>query len=168
MPSHRSSFDADSVSLPARLDTPLVRRLIALSQPYWRLVPFALVGASGLVVNSAILGLATEKAKLYYLVSAALATCGSTLWNFTLTEVWVFRDRRRPGWLKRLALFFVMNNAALLLRGPIMYGLTTGLGVHYQISNLVSIGVMTVVRYVFSDRWIWRSSGRPEEEKSLG
>ena len=64
-----------------------------------------------------------------------------------------------------------MNNAALLLRGPIMYGLTTGLGVHYQISNLVSIGVMTVVRYVFSDRWIWRSAQPkrpPEEEKSLG
>jgi putative flippase GtrA len=167
MPSLRSPFD--SVSLPARLDTPRVRRLIAVSRPYWRLIPFALVGASGLVVNSAILGLATEKAKLYYLWSAVLATCGSTSWNFTLTELWVFRDRRRPGWLKRLGMFFVMNNAAFLVRGPIMYGLTTGLGVHYQISNLVSIVVMTLVRFVFSDRWIWRSPGpRPAEEKRLG
>ena len=156
----------DTLRLPAAFDTPPVRRLIALSQPYWRLIPFALVGATGLVVNAAILGGATEWAKLYYLVSAVVATCGSTLWNFTLTEVWVFRDRRRPGWLKRLAMFFVMNNAALLLRGPIMYALTTGLGVHYQISNLISIGVMTLVRYVFSDRWIWRSP-RPEE-KTVG
>jgi len=156
----------DTLRLPAAFDTPPVRRLIALSQPYWRLIPFALVGATGLVVNAAILGAATEWAKLHYVLGTWPATCGSTLWNFTLTEVWVFRDRRRPGWLKRLGLFFVMNLASLALRDPIIYGLTTGLGVYYQISNLISIGVMTLVRYVFSDRWIWRSS-RPEE-KTVG
>ena len=29
---------------------------------------------------------------LYYVVSAVIATQGSTLWNFALTEMWVFRD----------------------------------------------------------------------------
>ncbi len=164
----------DPASLPPSLDTPLVRRLLQIIQPFRHLIPFALVGITGLVVNSAVLWLATEVGHIYYLVSAALATLCSTTWNFTLTEVWVFRDRRRPGWLLRLAMFFIMNNAALLLRGPILYGLTTGLNVHYLISNLVSITVMTLIRYLFSDKFIWRPARKPAtgpspaQEKDLG
>ena len=126
-----------------------------------RFFQFALVGASGLLVNALILGLATERLGLHYLASAALATVGSTAWNFSLSELWVFRGRRdRAGWEKRLALFFLMNNAALLVRGPIMWALTTGFGVHYQVSNLISIGAMTVARYLFANQWIWSRIAR--------
>ncbi|HLE30536.1 MAG TPA: GtrA family protein [Anaerolineales bacterium] len=121
-----------------------------------RFFQFALVGASGLLVNALILGFATERLGLHYLISAALATAGSTTWNFSLSEVWVFRGRRsRAGWFKRFVMFFLLNNAALLIRGPIMWALTSGLGVHYQVSNLISIGAMTVARYLFANQWIW-------------
>ncbi len=118
---------------------------------------FALVGVSGLVVNALVLAFATERLGIFYLWSAALATLGSTTWNFLLSELWVFRDRdRAAGALKRFVLFFLMNNVALLVRGPILWGLTTGLGLHYQLSNLASIGLMTVARYLFANQWIWR------------
>ena len=133
-----------------------------------RFFQFALVGASGILVNALILALATERLGIYYLASVALATVGSTLWNFTLTELWVFRDRQRgPGWVKRLLLFFLMNNAALLVRGPIIWGLTSGLGVHYQVSNLISIGAMTVVRYLLANQWIWGRTGRTSYSYNL-
>jgi putative flippase GtrA len=135
-----------------------MRQLIGLAQRFRHLVPFAIVGVSGLLVNSAILATATRAWGLQQLmVSTVLATAGSTLWNFTLTEVWVFRDRRRPGWPRRLVMFIVMNNAALLLRGPIIYELTFGLGLHYLLSNVLSIGTVTLVRYLFSDALIWRT-----------
>ena len=164
---------SDSLSLPPRLDRPWVRPLIGLAQRFRHLVPFALVGISGLLINSAILALATRSLGLQRLmVSTVLATICSTTWNFTLTEVWVFRDRRRPGWPKRLAMFFIMNNAALLIRGPLIYELTFGLGVHYLISNILSIGVVTLIRYLFSDAVIWRAARRQEppvaEEKKVG
>jgi len=167
----------DSSGRPKFADTPWVRQLISLAQRFRHLVPFALVGASGLLVNSAILAIATQAlglGKLTLSLSAALATVGSTLWNFTLTEVWVFRDRRRPGWPGRLVMFFIMNNAALLLRVPIINELTFGLHVHYLLSNLISIGTVTLIRYLFSDALIWRASGRraparpTAEEKKLG
>ena len=152
-----------------------MRQLVGLAQRFRHLVPFALVGLSGLLVNSAILALATRAFGLRMLTpSTALATAGSTVWNFTLTEVWVFRDRRRPGWIRRLVLFFIMNNAALLLRVPIINELTFGLGVHYLISNVLSIGAVTLVRYLFSDALIWRSTRKREpaqpsaEEKKFG
>ena len=64
--------------------------------------------------------------------------------------------RQQPqGRLTRLMAFLVMNNAALALRGPILYGLTSLLGVHYLVSNLISLVVLTIVRYALADRWIW-------------
>src|SRR5688572_129794 len=117
---------------------------------------FLLVGASGLVVNSVALWAFTELSALHYLLSAALATQASTLWNFGLTEGWVFGKRSTErSFLTRLVSFLLMNNAMLLLRGPIMTLLVSQLGVHYVIANLASLFAMTALRYLFADKWIW-------------
>ncbi len=128
---------------------------------------FALVGATGLVVNFALLAFFTEVLGVYYLLSAVLATQGSTLWNFALTEIWVFPDRRTPAArARRLLAFYAINNGALLLRGPILFALSTGMGVHYLVANLISIGMLTVVRYILADTWIWRRSRRSNSTHS--
>ncbi len=163
----------DTLSLPPSLDRPWIRSLLGLAQRFRHLVPFALVGVSGLLVNSAVLFAATRVLGLERLMySTVLATVCSTTWNFTLTELWVFRDRRRPGWLRRLVMFFIMNNAALLIRNPMIYELTFGLHIHYLISNVLSIGTVTLIRYLFSDAVIWRAARRQEppaaEEKKVG
>jgi dolichol-phosphate mannosyltransferase len=91
-----------------------------------RLTAFALVGASGIVVNLMVLALATEGLGIYYLYSLFLATIASTVWNFCLTELWVFPDRSHsPHRVRRFSLFFIMNTAALLLRGPMVFMLTS-------------------------------------------
>jgi len=135
-----------------------------------RFVQFVIVGASGLLVNSLLLAFATEWLGIYYLVSVALATVGSTVWNFTLTELWVYYDRQQVhGRLGRFGMFFIMNNAALVLRGPIVFVLTSALGVHYLVSNLLSLAALTVLRYLFADKWIWgkaRSVDRLRESDS--
>lgn len=122
-----------------------------------RFFQFALVGASGLVVNALVLALATEGLNIYYLWSAAIATVASTSWNFTFTELWAFRDRRLAGgWPKRFAQFALMNSASFLLRAPVFWTLTSVVGLHYQASNVVSIGLVTLIRYLLANQWIWR------------
>ena len=117
---------------------------------------FVTVGVTGLLVNSLLLALATEKLGIYYLASIVIATVGSTIWNFALTEFWVYRDRpQRQGRFGRFSMFFIMNSAALFLRSPIVYVMTSVFNIHYLISNLVSLGVLTVLRYMFADKWIW-------------
>ncbi len=121
-----------------------------------QLFRFTVVGVTGLVVNSLALAVVTDWLGIYYMISTAFATVASTTWNFALTEWWVFGERRnRAGLVKRFAMFFMMNNIALLLRSPIMYGLTDKLGVNYLISNLVSLGVLMLLRYFLADAWIW-------------
>lgn len=121
-----------------------------------RLGRFGVVGASGIIVNMVLLAALTDIGGLYYLLSAVVATQGSTLWNFAFTESWVFGERfRGRGRLGRLGKFLLMNNGALLLRGPFLLFLTSGLGVHYLISNLITLLALGLARYVVSDGWIW-------------
>jgi dolichol-phosphate mannosyltransferase len=121
-----------------------------------RLTRFGTVGVSGFVVNEAALAAFVSGLGLNYLLGAVLATQVSSLWNFLLVEHWAFRhaDARRP-FHHRLGLFFAVNNVALLLRGPILVVLTSGLGLNYLVSNLISLGVLTVARFAIADSWIW-------------
>jgi dolichol-phosphate mannosyltransferase len=124
------------------------------------LLKFLAVGISGIFINSLLLFLFTDLFNIHYLVSAILATEGSTAWNFAWTEAWVFRDRPQDGYFwARAAGFFVINNVLLLLRGPLLAVGVEWLGMHYLLANLVAITVMTVLRFVVADRLLWRSNG---------
>ncbi|MDH4113698.1 MAG: GtrA family protein, partial [Actinomycetota bacterium] len=135
-----------------------VRATVATRERLSRFVAFALVGLSGLVVNQVALWWFTETGGLHYLLSAVIATQLSSLWNFVLIESFVFRGNEE-GRLTRLAWFLVMNNAWLLLRGPVLVLLTEGIGIGYLMSNAIAIGMATVVRFLVADDLIWRQRG---------
>jgi dolichol-phosphate mannosyltransferase len=127
-----------------------------------RVARFGLVGVSGLLVNAMVLAFTTEVLGIFYLLSAVIATQGSTLWNFGLSESWVFRRTHSPqGRPRRLAMFLVMNNAAFALRAPMIVILTATLGFHYLTSNLISLVTLLVLRYGVADHIIWASSKGP-------
>jgi putative flippase GtrA len=137
---------------------PRIRRLVnALLSPS----KFALVGIIGIVVNQVALYALTDGLGIYYLLSAILASQLSTLNNFVLTEMWVFRGREhRSHVLYRYLIFNLLNIATLVIRVPVLFILTDLFGVHYLISNLVAIGLTFGVRYVVADNWIWAGRDR--------
>jgi putative flippase GtrA len=128
---------------------------------------FLAVGASGLIVNNVLMALFVELFGLHYLTSAIFATQGSTLWNFSGTELWVFKDRpQQQGHLwRRLVSFLLLSNVMLMMRGPMLAVFVSGLGMHYLAANLLSITLMTLLRYAVADRLIWRN-GKGEMMKS--
>jgi dolichol-phosphate mannosyltransferase len=145
----------------------LFRLRMAGNQSFIR---FLAVGLSGLLVNSMVLAAFTELGALNYLVSAALATQASTLWNFGLTESWVFgkRETARP-FMQRLIGFLLINNLLLLLRSPILTLMVSRWHVHYLIANLASLFAMTLLRYLVADKWLWNKSrvSRPIQNQNL-
>jgi putative flippase GtrA len=123
---------------------------------FLRASQFGLVGASGLVINQLLLLFFTELGALYYVASAVLATQGSTAWNFVLTNNWVFTDRAPSrSFIVRLRQTFLVNNAILLGRGPLLIAMTDVLGIHYLVSNVLTVVAFALTRYAVSDRWIW-------------
>jgi dolichol-phosphate mannosyltransferase len=121
-----------------------------------RLGRFGLVGATGLAVNTLLLALFADVLGLWYLLGAALATQGSTLWNYLLSDRWVFRGREPSmGPLARGTTFFAMNNVALVLRIPLLYVLVSGLGFHHLLGNVISLLVLSLVRFGVADSYVW-------------
>ena len=153
---HSGTSKANSSEMLRLMRQTLRLRLPAL-QPLFR---FLSVGVSGIIVNSVLLFVFTELLGIYYLLSAVFATQGSTLWNFAWTESWVFRGRAQSplNFWQRMAGFFAMNNALLVLRGPILALLVAQLGMNYLLANLVSLGALTVMRYAIADRLIWNAA----------
>ena len=140
---------------------------LRFGEGWQRVFKFGLVGISGILVNSLAMALFTDLAGIYYLASAALATLISSTWNFVFTEYWVFAaEQQAQGRLRRFVLFFIVNNAALLLRAPMIYGMTSILGMHYLVSNLISLIVLFVLRYFLADQWIWAKSPQEREKMS--
>jgi putative flippase GtrA len=118
---------------------------------------FLLVGASGFAVNNAVMAVAIEGLALHYLAAAAVATVAATSWNFLWTELWVFGDREgRNRRAYRLTAYAGLSALGLAARSPLLYLLTTVFGLHYLVSNTLSIAALTAIRYALSARWIWR------------
>jgi dolichol-phosphate mannosyltransferase len=127
-----------------------------------RPLKFGLVGISGLAVNMLLLAVLTSGAGLFYLASALLATEASIVWNFALSDRWVFSSKRgRDGWLRRFVSFAVTNNTAFALSGPLLWLLVQVIGLQYLRANLVSICALMVARFLIADRLIWRASPQP-------
>jgi putative flippase GtrA len=122
----------------------------------FRFAGFTLVGASGLLVNMALFWALAVQANINYLLAAVLATQGSTLWNFLLNERFVFQKlEKRHGYGSRMGLFFLMNNVALGLRGPMLYVLVDIAATGKLLGNLISLLALTLIRFAIADTWIW-------------
>ncbi|HEY8179244.1 MAG TPA: GtrA family protein, partial [Candidatus Limnocylindria bacterium] len=82
---------------------------------------FAVVGIIGIGVNAVALVFFTEVLGIHYAISAILASQVSTLNNFILTELWVFRGRdARRHLLVRYLTFNALNIATLAIRVPVL------------------------------------------------
>jgi dolichol-phosphate mannosyltransferase len=123
------------------------------------LIGFALVGGSGIIVNQFILWALVQFAQMNYVAAAVVATQGSTTWNFALNELWVFRGRAsRSRASRRYVEFWAINNATLLVRAPLLALFTSVMGIHYLVSNLLTLVLLFVLRFALSDRMVWRAA----------
>jgi putative flippase GtrA len=129
---------------------------------------FGLVGLSGIAVNQLLMWGLVEAGHVNYLVAAVLASAGSTTSNFVLTEAWVFRSRSRPGIGRRYLGFVALTAATTPVRLPILFVLTSALGIHYLLSNLVALGSVFGGRYLVSSLLIWGKAPHPDPPPQAG
>lgn len=147
-----------------------------------RYVKFGLVGASGTVVNMAVLFLAQEhlfsaiaepRNRLY--ASLALAIAVATLNNFTWNRLWTWSDRLRAAaaqqaahgthdspWrrlLQQLGQYAVASWMGIALQ----YVLTLWLSqfLHYLLANVIAIVLASVSNFIANDRWTFRHRRTP-------
>ena len=150
--------------LPARLQ-PMAR---------WRFIKFGLVGASGTVINIAVLYVAQEflfsfiqdfHSRLSYSIALAItcATISNFYWNRRLT----WRDRKTEVHHSALFLFFkYVMAAALAIAVQSLLTKWLALYLHYILANLVGIALASVCSFVANDRMTFRRRKTTSHHKS--
>ena len=130
-----------------------------------RLGRFCVVGASGVLVNTALLYVLTEAGGLHPLVSATLATEAAILSNFALNDRWTFRDVRGSGlWLRRAVHYNFVALGGLLISIAVLAALTYLLDTYYLFANFFAIGAATLWNYAVNYHWTWPATRRLVEE----
>jgi putative flippase GtrA len=144
----------------------MVARLPPRLQPmaHWRFIKFGAVGASGTVINIAVLYVAQEvlllgitdfHTRLNFSIAMAitLATISNFYWNRRLT----WRDRRHEVHYSALFLFakYVMAAGfAIIVQSLLTKWLA--LYTHYIVANLLAIVLASVCSFIANDRMTFR------------
>ena len=144
----------------------------------FRYLKFGIVGASGTVVNIAVLymaqtylfdAIAPDQLRLG--LSLALAILIATLSNFTWNRLWTWADRRDALSIemgapeetlpKRLAVQFGRYCMASWFGMAFQFGATLWLAqqMDYRLANILSIVLASVINFLANDRWTFRVKG---------
>ena len=131
-----------------------------------RWLAFNAVGTMGVAVQLATLVSLTEVLGLNYLVATPLAVETAILHNFVWHEHWTWRDRG-PGshgrWT-RLAWFNLVTGALSISSNVVLTAAYVNtLGVHYAIANLMAIATCSLLTFVASDRFVFRTCNGGED-----
>ncbi|MFL5828328.1 MAG: GtrA family protein [Solirubrobacteraceae bacterium] len=109
-------------------------------------------------MNTGVLDPLCRTAGLWFVTASIVATQVAILFNYGMTERFVFRGResaRTP--FSRLVGYVLANNASLLLSAPLLIVLVSALGLGVSVANVISLALLVVVRFVVADRYIWGS-----------
>ena len=138
-----------------------------LNQERWplavRYVKFCLVGASGVLVDLAVLYLlvSPQPSPLRLSLSKAVAAEMAILNNFTWNELWTFRSsaaqpRTLAGLAQRLLRFNVISLSGVLLNVALLNAQVYLLHWNLYVANLLAIGLVSIWNFALSARFGWK------------
>jgi putative flippase GtrA len=113
---------------------------------------FAVVGLTGLLVNTLMLQLFYGVVGLPLLAASALAAEFAILSNYYLNDRWTF-GRDRPS-IVRFAKFNLSSILALAVSVAVLSALVA-CGVHYLVANLVGVAVGSGLNLLIGSGWVW-------------
>ncbi|MFO0746337.1 MAG: GtrA family protein [Myxococcota bacterium] len=148
-----------------------------LSPERQRFVRFAVVGASGVLVNFAFmaLGMAIFSAlddHLRNFVAAALGTVVSVVTNFFLNDAWTWGDRQKGVGKRQAAIRFSAYAVGAGIGIALQIGIATifrqTLGWNAYLAQAIGIGVGMVVNYIINNRLVFKDKAKPGTSETSG
>jgi len=133
-----------------------LKHVLMLSE--YRIIKFAIVGASGIGVNLGILYTCRELIGLILPISLIIAFEASLTSNYILNDLWTFRGKRPKGinyWIK-----YWLKYHYAALAGFIAYYLITltltYLGMYYILAALIGIAIGFLSNFILAQHTIWK------------
>jgi putative flippase GtrA len=121
-----------------------------------RWLKFNTIGAIGVLVQLAVLGLLKSSLRLNYLLATGLAVEAAVLHNFYWHEAFTWADRRTGKRLSRLVTFNLATGCFSIMGNLVVMRLLVGdAGMSYLPANLVSIAICSLVNFLIADRFVF-------------
>lgn len=124
-------------------------------------VRYGLVGASGVVVDLAVLALLVEVAGVPLLLANVVSFSVAVASNYRLNAAWTFRTREQRSHMAGGALFVFAALVGLGINEAGLWLLSHRLDVHYVWTKLGLVGVVFVWNYLFNNAVTFRHQGGP-------
>lgn len=125
-----------------------------------RFIKFGVIGASGIVVNSAVLWLLHEYAGLGIEAASPAAIAVAIFYNFVWNDRFTWRnnlENRRHNFIQRLWKYYLSSALGALINYAVLLLLTHVFGWHYLLSNLTGILAGTASNFLLSEFWVFQS-----------
>lgn len=117
------------------------------------IVRFGLVGASGVVVNNALLYILHGVLGWSLIPSSVLAVEAAIVNNFVWNDIWTFSGRARTSY--RFVRFNLVSLGGLVVNTAVLAFLVAFAGIHYLIANLIAIAAAMGWNFAANARWTW-------------
>ena len=117
---------------------------------------FSFVGITGIIVNEGLLALLTEIFSIKIKWAGIIAIESSIISNFLLNYYWTWRDKLKKPFLICCGSY----HSVALISGSINYLVLIGLtyiGLNHLIANLIGIAAGTLINFLFSHHWTFKS-----------
>lgn len=125
-----------------------------------RFIKYCIIGMTGIIVNTIVLFIFTDKLGIFYLLSSGMAYEISIITNFILNDIWTFNDNvihnRSHNFLTRAIYFNWAMIIGALFGIMLLYIFTEFLSIDYILSNIISIFIVTIWRYHASITLVWK------------
>jgi dolichol-phosphate mannosyltransferase len=137
----------------------LTHREAATRREIRKILRFALVGISGIAVNTGILWALTERAGLFYLYSSAVAIETSIVTNFLANDLWTFggeTGHRMGRRIHRFLSFQAVSLGGLVVNMAVLFTGKEIFGIYYLLANLLGILAGFIWNYLVNRNTTWR------------
>jgi len=142
-----------SVALPFRHR---VRHGVRRPHNWFQLCRFAVVGASGYVVNLAVFAACVHVLAIDYKIAAVIAFVVSVLNNFFWNRHWTFSAKQAHA-VRQGARFFAVSVIAFGFSYVVLVSLVDGAGLPKVIAQAISIAAATPLSFVGQKLWSFRA-----------
>lgn len=125
--------------------------------PDWKtLIKYAIVGASGVAVNTGVLYGLTEFMSVYYMMSAVIASELSIISNFILNDKFTFTvDDAKHSKIRRFIIYNGVSVIGTVMLLFVTYILTEYLSVYYIYASWFGMISVFIFNYILNKRITW-------------
>jgi dolichol-phosphate mannosyltransferase len=127
------------------------------SREITKIKKFALVGFTGVFVNSIALAFLVEWLSFPIVGASFLSVEIAIISNFVLNDSWTFKDHKNINpWLHRLISFNSLCVGGLIINVAVL-GILSSFGLYYLISNLFGIGIAMSWNFLSNRKLTWKN-----------